>query len=210
MKFVLLLISVFLFAVATNGRSLNLRQEKKLARNFMKIKKSIKALKLGSKKGRNTLGVNRCFTHGMKGNYTWDVPYYQSAKNKAVQGNYINVDALGLNKTHTIYKYNCHDPKFSSTELCRNIANTKACTLCFGVSHGKMTKSQLMVGDVYNEKDHGRTGNRSIALTVKCTKRTRSSVPKYTYTVEHVDSQDSKKDRRRRRLLQRANGDCRL
>merc|ERR1712072_13889 len=134
--------------------------------------------------------------------------------NPIVTGNYINVEPYALGNdaalTKTIYKFNCRDPKFSSTGLCQQIAQEKdgsECTKCFGTDSTSMTKEvQMMYGGILSQNDEKRDGNLKITLTIKCRKAPRSDYRMYKYVVK-----DFPRSRRRRLLTKvRSEGECRL
>eukprot|EP00942_MAST-04A_sp_MAST-4A-sp1_P010837 g10837.t1 len=202
MKGVLFLICVLLLSVVTNTRSLNLKQEKSLS--FMKIKESIKTLKAGQGGNAGMKMLARCLGGKGRDVKRWGVPYYQSETNTKVEGtNYINVGALGVNGGQTLYKFNCESGKFAGTGFCKDLSRRDICMKCFGDdSTNKITQS-MYGGILTDEADTKRDGNMKITLTVECWKQRRSRQALYRYSV-------SEGHRRRRRLLQRANGDCRL
>merc|ERR1712072_1441131 len=121
--------------------------------------------------------------------------------NPIVTGNYINVEPYALGNdaalTKTIYKFNCRDPKFSSTGLCQQIAQEKdgsECTKCFGTDSTKMEKKvQMMYGGILSQNDEKRDGNLKITLTIKCKITGRYGYARYSFVVEDPT--------RRRRLL---------
>eukprot|EP00942_MAST-04A_sp_MAST-4A-sp1_P009565 g9565.t1 len=174
----------------------------------------IKSLKVGAGGGAGSERLKRCYTRGRSGRYEVPVAYYRSKSNPTVTGNYINVEPYALGNdaalTKTIYKFNCRDPKFSSTGLCQQIAQEKdgsECTKCFGTDKTFMKKEvQMMYGGILSQNDEKRDGNLKITLTIKCRKNRRSGFTMYSYVVEDRPTS------RRRRLLagDRREGQCRL
>lgn len=203
MKGVLFLISVLLLTAAATNARVNLKQEKSFS--FMKIKTSIKSLKSGGHAGEASYNaLQRCLNGGRKRDVKrWPVPYYQSATNTKVEGtNYINVGTLGVNGGQTLYKYNCNSGNFAGTGFCRDLSRHETCTKCFGHDRYKTITQSMYGGILTDEADTKKDGNTKITLTVEC-RKTQAGQARYRYSV-------SEGHRKRRRLLQRGDGDCRL
>ncbi len=160
------------------------------------------------------------------GKIVWDEPFYKEEcefsgrqsdngvaqraceKKYRESSDYINIDMLEVNKegTQTIYKYNCEDPKFSKTGLCKDMmkssdtCNCKSGEKIYSVFGGGGSTTKRRQGGVFDTTEY----HSVLRLHVECKKDKMSwGVTADTCEINSNYDMECKENRRgrRRRLL---------